>query len=173
MWLRKLMLPRKLNTTMTVRLFLSLFKSYKKSTTRCTILLVLSHHIEQKKWSVHCNWFAKSLNAYTVLMFFSAQKFPSPLQKAERSVSSEWNLTRDKLKNLVVQYCSFKATQQIRTVSNVYLLRLLSTFQLDPETCNIHQKSNHGDDEEFQLQMRCDHFQQEFNFRFQHGTDQE
>lgn len=77
------MLPSKLNTTMTIRLFVSLLKSLNKSTTCWTILLVLSHHKLNENENCSCNWCAESWMHTT--FSFSRIKFWSQFQNARRS----------------------------------------------------------------------------------------
>lgn len=49
----------------------------------------------------------------------------------------------------------------------------MALFQIDPKPCDIDQQTDDSNREEFNLQMGSQYFQQQFDFGFQHGTDQQ
>lgn len=58
-------------------------------------------------------------------------------------------------------------------VLDAYLLWCLATLHIYPESSNIDNQTDDGNYEEFDLQMSCDDFQQQFNFGFQYSTNHE
>lgn len=68
--------------------------------------------------------------------------------------------------------CNWLAHYSVNNSNNtalVYLLRIVALLQIDPEFGGVQQQSEEGDDEEFHLQMRGQHLQEELQLDLQHG----